>query len=426
MDCPNSVAGVRQDQRSSPAGVIAGPVARTTTRPLHRSSLVLGALPTAVSCARLHTKLVVWEWRLLVDADTVQLLVSELVTNSVKAAEAVQGRPPIGLRLSASDALLLIEVWDGDLTPPVPPDLTGGTLALDAEGGRGLLLVEALSDRWGWYTARNHAGKVTWCEVGTALIVCQELARYRSLSTGQETAMTALTPSPFPEDKQSPAQEATRDPRLTIPVAGGFFAVIDGPSGVGKTTVTALTVARLGEGGAPVLATRQPSDSSLGRLARSGTHDLHGLPLTYLMAADRHHHYEQVILPALNAGQVVLCDRYVPTALVLDQIDGADPKFVWSLYRSLGWPHLAIVLTGSPAVCHARAQRRGVYSRFHEGGLSAAETEASLYASTAVMLGALGYPIHVVSVDGLSADEVADHVTTLISDRMSDSKTAPR
>ena len=144
------------------------------------------------------------------------------------------------------------------------------------------------------------------------------------------------------------------------------------------------------------------------------------------MAADRHHLFEQVILPALKAGKIVLCDRYVATALVLDQIDGADPEFVWSLYRSLRWPHLAIVLTGNPAVCHARAQRRGVYSRFHEGGLAAAETEASLYASMAAMLAGLGYPIHVISVDGLRADEVADQVTTLIRERMSDSKTASR
>jgi hypothetical protein len=40
------------------------------------------------------------------------------------------------------------------------------TFALDAEGGRGLFLVETLSERWGWYPTRNPDGKVTWCEVG--------------------------------------------------------------------------------------------------------------------------------------------------------------------------------------------------------------------------------------------------------------------
>jgi dTMP kinase len=68
----------------------------------------------------------------------------------------------------------------------------------------------------------------------------------------------------------------------------GFLATIDGPVGVGKTTVTTLVAASLAADGVPVLATRQPSDSPLGTLARSGTHDLHGLALTFLMAADRH------------------------------------------------------------------------------------------------------------------------------------------
>jgi thymidylate kinase len=82
----------------------------------------------------------------------------------------------------------------------------------------------------------------------------------------------------------------------------GFFTVIDGQAGVGKTTVTALTVARLAAQGLPTLAIRQPSDSPMGTLARTSTHDLHGLPLTFLMAADRHYQQEHVICPALNSG----------------------------------------------------------------------------------------------------------------------------
>lgn len=109
-------------------------------------------------------------------------------------------------------------------------------------------------------------------------------------------------------------------------LASGFFTAIDGPSGVGKTSVTELTSRQLSACGMPVLSTRQPSDSPLGLLARSLTHDLRGLPLTYLMAADRHHHYEQVIRPAVDAGRVVVCDRYVASALVLDQVDGAHPN----------------------------------------------------------------------------------------------------
>ena len=203
-------------------------------------------------------------------------------------------------------------------------------------------------------------------------------------------------------------------------LASGFFTAIDGPSGVGKTSVTELTSRQLSVCGMPVLSTRQPSDSPLGLLARSLTHDLRGLPLTYLMAADRHHHYEQVIRPAVDAGRVVVCDRYVASALVLDQVDGADPDFVWSLYRSLGRPDLAVVLAGDPAVSHARAQQRGGYSRFHEGDIAAAEAEASLFESAAAMLAGLGYPVEVIPVGDHSVSDVAAQVSAVIRSRMND------
>lgn len=51
----------------------------------------------------------------------------------------------------------------------------------------------------------------------------------------------------------------------------GFFVVIDGPSGIGKSTVTALLHQQLAARGLSVLATKEPSDSRLGTLARQGT-----------------------------------------------------------------------------------------------------------------------------------------------------------
>ena len=51
-----------------------------------RSSLELGALSSAVPCACLHVKHVLWEWGLNSLAERAELLVSELVTNAVNAA----------------------------------------------------------------------------------------------------------------------------------------------------------------------------------------------------------------------------------------------------------------------------------------------------------------------------------------------------
>ena len=209
-----------------------------------------------------------------------------------------------------------------------------------------------------------------------------------------------------------------------VPGGPGFLVTIDGPAGVGKTTVAALAGARLAGQGFPAVVTGQPSDSAMGTLARASTYDLHGLPLSFLMAADRYHHQDHVIAPALEAGQLVVCDRYVTTALVLDQLDGADPEFIWGIYRYLRWPDLAVILTGDPAVCRARAAGRGLYSRFHEGGAAAAKTEAALYARSADLLAGYGYPITVLSIGDRTADQVASAVVGLIQDRMTTTRTS--
>lgn len=130
-----------------------------------RSSLPLGALPTATPCARLHARHVLWEWGLHTVADTAELLVSELVTNGVHASRAMEGRPPVWLRLSADKVRVLIEVWDGNIQPPEPRELNDGLPAFGDEGGRGLFLVAMLSDHWNWYPTQEPEGKVVWCEL---------------------------------------------------------------------------------------------------------------------------------------------------------------------------------------------------------------------------------------------------------------------
>lgn len=131
-----------------------------------RSSLLLGALPSAVPCARLHARQLLWEWSLSEVAEAAELLLSELLTNAVQAARATINDLPVNVRLSANRDRLLIEVWDSNVQPPVPRVLENGFPQVDAESGRGLFLVETLSERWGWYPTRNPEGKVTWCELG--------------------------------------------------------------------------------------------------------------------------------------------------------------------------------------------------------------------------------------------------------------------
>lgn len=125
-----------------------------------RSSLVLGALPGAVPCARLHVRQVLWEWGLTWPSEDVELLVSELVTNALRVTQAMEQEAPIRLWMLSDKNQILIMVWDGHPRPPVRIEA-----ADEAIGGRGLLLVETLSERWGWYPAKDIGGKWVWCSV---------------------------------------------------------------------------------------------------------------------------------------------------------------------------------------------------------------------------------------------------------------------
>ncbi|MEU7425855.1 ATP-binding protein [Streptomyces sp. NPDC040750] len=94
-------------------------------------------------------------------AETLILLVSELVTNAVVHT----GRPAV-LRLSLPDpatraapsAPVRVEVADTSSRAPVPR-----CAGDEATGGRGLALVDCLADRWGW--SAEGAGKSIWCEL---------------------------------------------------------------------------------------------------------------------------------------------------------------------------------------------------------------------------------------------------------------------
>jgi anti-sigma regulatory factor (Ser/Thr protein kinase) len=131
-----------------------------------RSSLELGALPTAVPCACVHTQLLLWEWGLNSLAEGAELLVSELVTNAVNATAGRDGQV-VSLHLSGNATKVLIEVHDADPQPPGRRDPREPGEG-NPEARDGVLLVAALSTRWDWYPTEDPPGKVVWCEL-TAL-----------------------------------------------------------------------------------------------------------------------------------------------------------------------------------------------------------------------------------------------------------------
>ncbi|MEU8648585.1 ATP-binding protein [Streptomyces sp. NPDC048737] len=110
-------------------------------------------------------------------AETLILLVSELVTNAV-----VHTGCPAVLRLSLPDveagrATVRLEVVDGSSRAPVPRCVGDG-----ATGGRGLALVDGLADRWGWSV--EGPGKRVWCELDRCALPLEDTDRGSAANRG--------------------------------------------------------------------------------------------------------------------------------------------------------------------------------------------------------------------------------------------------
>jgi anti-sigma regulatory factor (Ser/Thr protein kinase) len=116
--------------------------------------------PRAVTVSRRTLRLILTIHGLISLVDVAELLATELVANAVKHTKG-----PAALRLRWSDGVLRIGAWDTDPEPPGPPQPFDQVA--DLEDGRGLALVRACSDLWGWQPLSRHGnrGKYVWCEL---------------------------------------------------------------------------------------------------------------------------------------------------------------------------------------------------------------------------------------------------------------------
>jgi hypothetical protein len=134
---------------------------------VRQSYLEFGAMASTVPCARGYVRQVLGGWGLQELADTAEQVASELVTNAIRASCHLigsrfgghwsSGAPPVRLWLLSDSRTLLVQVWDGSDRMPEPQDLDP-----EGEHGRGLWLVEALSEDWGAFRPAHASGKVTW------------------------------------------------------------------------------------------------------------------------------------------------------------------------------------------------------------------------------------------------------------------------
>jgi dTMP kinase len=194
----------------------------------------------------------------------------------------------------------------------------------------------------------------------------------------------------------------------------GIFVSIDGPGGVGKSTIAQLVGEQLTAWGRRVYSTAEPSRTPLGEMIRASTDTYRGMALACLVAGDRHHHLATEIRPQIHAGTIVISDRYLPSSLVLQRMDGVDQETIWQLNTGAEIPDLAVILNATPAVLTARlAQRGGTHSRF-EREPDGPATESAFYQDTAAELTALGWPVCSIDVTARTPGDVA----TIVTDRV--------
>lgn len=143
----------------------------------------------------------------------------------------------------------------------------------------------------------------------------------------------------------------------------GVFLALEGGEGSGKSTQAALLVEWLESLGHNVLLTREPGGTEVGKILRhivldNDTGELSPRTEALLYAADKAEHVDEVVLPALADGAVVLTDRYVDSTLAYQgagrNLDISEVEHIARWATSSLRPHLTIVLDIDPAIGHAR------------------------------------------------------------------------
>ncbi|WP_163508366.1 dTMP kinase [Fodinicola acaciae] len=136
------------------------------------------------------------------------------------------------------------------------------------------------------------------------------------------------------------------------------------------------------------------------------------------IAADRYAHLEHEIIPAMDAGQWVLSDRYVQSSLVLQCLDGLSAAEIWSYNRYVRRPDLSVYLSETADRIASRLAERQQLSRLELAG--SPERELRLYREAYEFLQARGWTQVVVRCRGQVPAQIASRIVTHL-DRLSKS-----
>ncbi|GHB71394.1 MULTISPECIES: dTMP kinase [Streptomyces] len=193
-------------------------------------------------------------------------------------------------------------------------------------------------------------------------------------------------------------------------MTAGLFITVDGPGGTGKSTTIQQTAPLLTAAGHIVHTTTQPSPNQLGTTVRAMANEMQGRSLALAVAADRFHQLDTEIQPHLHVGHTVLLDRYLPSTLVLQRLDGLSVDYLLTINQHLAVPDLAVILLADPNTILARLEKRGTKHRFELDPKSTLR-ELELYQEAIPLLAHLGYPTVTIDTTHLTPAGVAQAIT---------------
>lgn len=202
----------------------------------------------------------------------------------------------------------------------------------------------------------------------------------------------------------------------------GAFITFEGGEGVGKSTQIDRLAERLRAAGREVVVTREPGGTELGRAIRSLLLDPSGHVTAraeaLLYAADRAHHVETVIQPALAAGKVVICDRYADSTFAYQgagrSLDAERVRQIMGFAVGGRWPDLTILLDADPRIALARARGEGSGDRIEAEGLAFHDAVRRGFLALAA-----AEPQRFAVIDAsASLDEIESRVAAVVGERL--------
>jgi dTMP kinase len=350
---------------------------------------VAGAIAAAVSLAVLHAADLDGgpvEFGLLVLALTAAPVLG--VRTATRVLPALSRRRLLGLAIAVSGiALLLTGLVPDATTVLLLTVLAGYAAGVAANTGHALIDQEAEEPRRARTTEHLHA--VARVAVGAAVVIAPVVAgaigphrvvtghftfdhggaAYTLMLVGALLLPVAALVLGKLDDRQGVSlrrdlREALRggEPEQA-PAASGFFLVVEGGDGAGKSTQVEALAEWIRGKGHEVVVTREPGATAIGKRLRSILLDVSSTGISHraealLYAADRAEHIDTVVRPALERGAVVISDRYIDSSVAY-QGAGRDlsPTEIARISR---WatnglvPHLTVLLDVSPQTARER------------------------------------------------------------------------